>query len=161
MHCHIQLKKKASLCVFSWFWMLHLELCSRAHCSLISRAHEGLWEQGRCDPSWQMVHTLLCRESLKEEGSQSHSAHQSQPQASHLWLRGFPQGVPGKVWGWWLQGHILDHSPSSKAWWFHHLSYGGCAGSILGFPAATSSAPPDLGRSSDCGMQPGLPVENV
>lgn len=24
MHCHIQLKKKASLCVFSWFWMLRV-----------------------------------------------------------------------------------------------------------------------------------------
>lgn len=71
---------------FSRFWVLHLQLCNRACCSLISRAHEGLWWQGRCDPSWQMVHTLLCRESLKEEGSQSHSAQQSQP---HFWLRGF------------------------------------------------------------------------
>lgn len=113
--------------------MLHLQLCSRALCSLISRAHEGLWEQGRCDPSWQMVHTLLCRESLKEEGSQSHSAHQSQPQASHLWLRGFPQGVPEKAWGWQLQGHVLYPSPSSKAWWFHHLSYGGVLAASWGF----------------------------
>lgn len=126
-------KKKASQCIFSRFWMLHLQLCSRALCSLISRAPEGLWEQGRCDPSWQMVHTLLCRESLKEEGSQSHSAHQSQPQASHLWFRGFPQGVPEKAWGWQLQGHLLYPSPSSKAWWFYHLSYGGVLAASWGF----------------------------
>lgn len=78
-----------------------------------------------------MVHPLLCWESLKDEGSQSHSAHQSQPQASHSRLRGLPQG--GKARGWWLQGHILCHSPSSKAWWVHHLVDGGVLAASWGF----------------------------
>lgn len=132
---------------FSRFWVLHLQLCNRACCSLISRAHEGLWWQGRCDPSWQMVHTLLCRESLKEEGSQSHSAQQSQP---HFWLRGFHKVFLEKQEAGGCKGMSCVTLPPPRLDAFATCLMG-CAGSTLGFPAASSAPPPGLGRISDSG----------
>lgn len=67
--------------------------------------------RGRCDPGWQMEHTLPCKGSLKAEGSQCRSAHQSQPHTAHFWLRGFPQGVPERAGGWRLQGAYLMSLP--------------------------------------------------
>lgn len=127
--------------------------------------------RGKCDPGWQMEHTLLCRGSLKEKW-----ASVPQPIEASLRLPISGSRVSHEVFpkdreadG--SKGHISRHSHSSKAWrcpfqqkGSHRFSppvFCGCAGSISAFPTVASAAHPDLGRSSDFGSRPALLEELV
>lgn len=104
IRCHTQLKKNASLSISRGFECCTCSCAAGLIAVWFPEPTRVTGSRGRCDPGWQMEHTLPCKGSLKVEGGQRRSAHQSQPHTAHFWLRGFPQGVPKKAGGWRLQG---------------------------------------------------------